>query len=110
MPRVLCALPLLGLMACADQDGPLPMNDLAGAFFDAPWPSDLRRGASGGPELLHFPNVDTLPLLADYAALAEAANTFRGLLGEGARVERGEGERRKEERVSDFRQAIIQVN
>jgi hypothetical protein len=28
-----------------------------------------------------------------YAALAEAANTFRGLLGEGARVIRGEGER-----------------
>ena len=71
MPRLLCALPLLGLMACADQDGPHPMNDLAGAFFDAPWPSDLRRGASGGPDLLSFPNADALPLLADYAALAE---------------------------------------
>jgi DNA gyrase subunit B len=43
---------------------------------------------------------------ADYAALAEAANTFRHLIGEGARVERGEGDRRKEERVSDFRQAM----
>ncbi|MDY0105536.1 MAG: DNA topoisomerase (ATP-hydrolyzing) subunit B [Giesbergeria sp.] len=43
---------------------------------------------------------------ADYAALAEAANTFRGLLGEGARVQRGEGERQKEEKVSDFRQAM----
>ena len=43
---------------------------------------------------------------ADYAALAEAANTFKGLLSEGARVSRGEGERRKEERVSDFRQAM----
>ena len=43
---------------------------------------------------------------ADYAALAEAANTFRGLLHEGARVVRGEGERQKEERVSDFRQAM----
>ncbi|MGE4240079.1 DNA topoisomerase (ATP-hydrolyzing) subunit B [Ramlibacter sp.] len=43
---------------------------------------------------------------ADYAALAEAANTFRGLLGEGARVVRGEGERAKEERVSDFRSAM----
>ena len=43
---------------------------------------------------------------ADYAALAEAANTFKGLLGEGARVMRGEGERQKEERVSDFRQAM----
>jgi DNA gyrase subunit B len=43
---------------------------------------------------------------ADYAALAEAANTFRGLLHEGAKVVRGEGERQKEEKVSDFRQAM----
>jgi DNA gyrase subunit B len=43
---------------------------------------------------------------ADYAALAEAANTFRGLLHEGAKVTRGEGERQKEEKVSDFRQAM----
>jgi DNA gyrase subunit B len=43
---------------------------------------------------------------ADYAALAEAANTFRGLLSEGAKVTRGEGERQKEEKVGDFRQAM----
>jgi len=43
---------------------------------------------------------------ADYAALAEAADTFRGLLGEGARVTRGEGERQKDEKVTDFRQAM----
>lgn len=43
---------------------------------------------------------------ADYAALAEAANTFRGLLAEGATVKRGEGEKAKEERVSDFRTAM----
>ncbi|QFZ82556.1 MULTISPECIES: DNA topoisomerase (ATP-hydrolyzing) subunit B [Variovorax] len=44
---------------------------------------------------------------ADYAALAEAANTFRGLLStEGALVKRGEGERGKEEKVDDFRQAM----
>ncbi|MFM2034742.1 MAG: topoisomerase (ATP-hydrolyzing) subunit, partial [Pseudomonadota bacterium] len=43
---------------------------------------------------------------ADYAALAEAANTFRGLLGAGAKVMRGEGERQKEEKVSDFREAM----
>ncbi len=43
---------------------------------------------------------------ADYAALAEAANTFRGLLGEGAKVMRGEGERQKEHKVSDFREAM----
>ncbi len=43
---------------------------------------------------------------ADYAALAEAANTFRGLLSDGARVTRGEGEKQKEEKVNDFRQAM----
>jgi DNA gyrase subunit B len=43
---------------------------------------------------------------ADYAALAEAANTFRGLLHDGAKVVRGEGERAKEEKVGDFRQAM----
>jgi len=43
---------------------------------------------------------------ADYAALAEAADTFRGLLGEGAKVTRGEGEKAKEEKVTDFRQAM----
>ena len=43
---------------------------------------------------------------ADYRALAEAADTFRGLLHEGAVVRRGEGERQKEEKVSDFRQAM----
>ncbi|MBU1817914.1 MAG: DNA topoisomerase (ATP-hydrolyzing) subunit B [Gammaproteobacteria bacterium] len=43
---------------------------------------------------------------ADYAALAEAAETFRGLLGEGAKVSRGEGEKAKEEKVGDFRVAM----
>jgi len=43
---------------------------------------------------------------ADYAALAEAADTFRDLLGEGAKALRGEGERQKEEKVSDFRSAM----
>ena len=43
---------------------------------------------------------------ADYGALAEAANTFRGLLSDGAKAMRGEGERQKEEKVGDFRQAM----
>ena len=43
---------------------------------------------------------------ADYATLAEAANTFRGLLGSSAKVMRGEGDRAKEEKVTDFRQAM----
>jgi len=43
---------------------------------------------------------------ADYAALATAADTFRGLLGDGAKVQRGEGDKQKEEKVNDFRQAM----
>ena len=43
---------------------------------------------------------------ADYAVLAKAGATFTGLLGEGAVVMRGEGDRRKEKPVSDFREAI----
>ncbi|WP_066263501.1 DNA topoisomerase (ATP-hydrolyzing) subunit B [Hydrogenophaga flava] len=43
---------------------------------------------------------------ADYAALATAADTFRGLLGEGAKAQRGEGDKQKEEKVGDFRQAM----
>ncbi len=43
---------------------------------------------------------------ADYAALAIAAETFRGLLGEGAKVMRGEGDKQKEEKVADFRVAM----
>ncbi len=42
----------------------------------------------------------------DYAALATAAQAFHGLLGEGARAQRGEGEKAKEEKVADFRSAM----
>ena len=43
---------------------------------------------------------------ADYAALTDAANTLTGLLHEGAKVVRGEGERQRESQVSDFHQAM----
>jgi len=43
---------------------------------------------------------------SDYAVLHSAANVFRGLLGEGARVARGEGERSKEAVAVDFRGAM----
>jgi len=43
---------------------------------------------------------------SDYAVLQSAAQVFRGLLGEGARVARGEGERGKEAVVRDFRGAM----
>ncbi|MEB2401886.1 MAG: DNA topoisomerase (ATP-hydrolyzing) subunit B [Alcaligenaceae bacterium] len=43
---------------------------------------------------------------SDYAVLSKAAQTFTGLLGEGAVVARGEGDKRKEKIVSDFREAM----
>ena len=43
---------------------------------------------------------------ADYEALSTAGLTFRGLVGEGAVVRRGEGEKQKEARVGDFREAM----
>jgi DNA gyrase subunit B len=43
---------------------------------------------------------------ADYAVLANAASTFSGLIGEGAVVRRGEGERTKESAVTDFHHAM----
>ena len=43
---------------------------------------------------------------ADYEALSAAGATFRGLVAEGAVVKRGEGEKQKEMRVADFREAM----
>ncbi|MBU6436964.1 MAG: DNA topoisomerase (ATP-hydrolyzing) subunit B, partial [Betaproteobacteria bacterium] len=43
---------------------------------------------------------------ADYAALARSAATFNGLVGSNAVVRRGEGERAKEHKVANFREAV----
>ncbi len=43
---------------------------------------------------------------ADYGVLAEAAATFKGLIGPGAVVRRGAGEKVRESAVNDFRQAM----
>jgi DNA gyrase subunit B len=43
---------------------------------------------------------------ADYGVLHEAAETFRGLIGENALVRRGSGERLKEQDIADFREAM----
>ncbi|NDY82423.1 DNA topoisomerase (ATP-hydrolyzing) subunit B [Orrella sp. NBD-18] len=42
----------------------------------------------------------------DYAVLARAAATFEGLIGKGAMVARGEGDKRKESMIADFREAM----
>jgi DNA gyrase subunit B len=43
---------------------------------------------------------------ADYEALSRAGLTFKGLLSDQALVQRGEGERQKEQKASDFRTAM----
>jgi DNA gyrase subunit B len=43
---------------------------------------------------------------ADYEALSTAGRTFKGLVGSDALVKKGEGERQKEAKVSDFRAAM----
>ncbi|MBU6512948.1 MAG: DNA topoisomerase (ATP-hydrolyzing) subunit B [Betaproteobacteria bacterium] len=43
---------------------------------------------------------------ADYAVLAQAAQTFAGLLGEGATVSKGTGENAKQGTAADFREAM----
>ena len=84
----------------------LPAADVAGEFdvrTDKPILRISRR---------HHGNVKSSVLTqdfvhgADYAMLADAAATFKDLIGEGARVMRGEGERQKQEKVTDFRQAM----
>jgi DNA gyrase subunit B len=42
----------------------------------------------------------------DYAVLAGSASTFKGLMGEGAIIRRGEGEKMKESAVVDFHHAM----
>jgi len=43
---------------------------------------------------------------ADYEALSTAGKTFKGLVSNDAVVKRGEGEKQKDAKVSDFRQAM----
>jgi len=43
---------------------------------------------------------------ADYAALADAARTFKGLIGVGARIMRGSGDKEKQAAVASFAEAM----
>ena len=43
---------------------------------------------------------------ADYPVLKNAADTFKGLIGEGAEIQRGEGEKQKTEAINSFRDAM----
>ena len=71
---------------------------------DGPWRLVLRRMHHGNVRVSVFDR--TFVRGADYAVLSRAAKTFVGLMGRGAMVVRGEGEKRKEKYVSDFREAV----
>ncbi len=63
-------------------------------------------------ERMHHGNVNVTSIDADfvqgadYATLSNAAATFKGLIGEGAFIRRGEGDRVKESAVDDFHYAM----
>ncbi len=64
-------------------------------------------------ERLHHGNIRVSSIDADfldsndYKVLVNAAITFQGLIGAGAFIRRGEGERTKESAVADFHQAML---
>lgn len=62
---------MLALLLACTAPGPTPLNDLGGEFFDAPFPSDLRRSPEGGLDMTGFPERDTQPLVDTYARLGE---------------------------------------
>ncbi|WP_418321295.1 DNA topoisomerase (ATP-hydrolyzing) subunit B [Piscinibacter sakaiensis] len=61
---------------------------------------------------MHHGNVKSSVLTADfvhgadYEVLSTAGKTFKGLVTENAMIKRGEGERQKEAKVTDFREAM----
>lgn len=51
----------------------VPRDGADTAFFDLPWPSDLRLTAAGTPDLTGFPNPRAVDLLDEYMAAIEGA-------------------------------------
>ena len=97
------------------------MDDLAAALVDPAHPHLLSFSLDYDQELNkhrilvnrnHHGNIRVTVLDSefvqskDYALLKRAAETFAGLIGERAVVYRGEGERRRQERINDFRDAV----
>ena len=72
---------------------------------DGPWRLVLRRLHHGNVRVSVFDR--TFVRGADYAVLSRSAKTFLGLLGKGAVIRRGEGDKQKEKYVSDFRQVVL---
>jgi hypothetical protein len=74
-PALFAAAQLGLLTACAPLDAPLPMLEGEG-FFDRPWPSDLRLGPEGRPDLDGFPQREGFELVERYASFAESLDGY----------------------------------
>jgi DNA gyrase subunit B len=86
-----------------DGGGPVRVSEQLDSHTDR-YGLRIERRQHGNPKVS---SIDAdFPLGADYAALAAGAALFRGLLGAGARVARGAGEKRKDAPVPDFRGAM----
>ena len=101
------------------------VEDLGEALIDPAHPHLVKFGGEFDPELNkyrvlvnrnHHGNIRVTVLDSefveskDYALLTRAAETFSGLVGERAVVYRGEGDRRRQERIDDFRDAVRWLN
>ena len=62
------------------------------------------RGSTSSP--INIVNTLSASIASSICTLSSAGRTFKGLVSGDAVVKRGEGERQKEARVSDFRQAM----
>ena len=62
-----------GTAASFDLDADL---DLMTAFYDLPWPSDLRLDAAGSPRLRAFPNPKGLPIIESFRRIAQDRRGF----------------------------------
>ncbi|MDX3896152.1 DNA topoisomerase (ATP-hydrolyzing) subunit B [Pusillimonas sp.] len=68
------------------------------------WRLVVKRMHHGNVRVSIFDRVFVLG--ADYAVLAKAGKTFKGLIGEGGLIARGEGDKRKQKSIDDFREAM----
>jgi len=68
------------------------------------WQIEVKRLLHGNIKVSVFDN--DFILTPDYSALEQAGETLLGLIGSGAKVYRGVGDRRKEHSISHFRDAV----
>lgn len=64
-------LPLIFLLFACSKERPQALNDLNGAFFDAPFPNIERTLENGAPDYTGFPNPSATGLITDYLAITQ---------------------------------------